>query len=91
VLGADAERDTRSRYLGTWTDISAFGRQFAAELGLVDEVRADLQPYVTIDSDALVADMLRRGELQAVEDGRGVIHFFLGPGTSPSEDGAVTD
>jgi hypothetical protein len=27
-----------------------------------------------------VADMLHRSELQTIEDGRGIIHFFLGPG-----------
>jgi hypothetical protein len=76
------ESDFRSRYLGSWASLAAFGRHFAADLGLPARPGSspDLRPYVEIDGEALVMDMVRRHELQIIEEGRGVFHFFIGPG-----------
>ena len=73
----------RSQYLGSWADLQAFGQEFVDDLGLeryLDAVPQSLRPYVHVNTDALVSDMLLNGEIDTFEDGVGVVHVFLALG-----------
>ena len=75
----------RGQYLGSWADLRAFGEEFVDDLGLeryLDAVPKSLRPYVSVNTDALVSDMLLNGEIDTFEDGVGVVHVFLALGSS---------
>jgi antirestriction protein len=78
-----SEADFRAHYLGSWSDLRAFGEDFALDLGLeqhLSAVPANLRHYVHIDHEALVRDMQLGGEIATVaQDDR--LDVFLSPGT----------
>ena len=79
ILGTDDEPGLsrfQDHYLGHYPDIEAFARHIAEELGYEDELQKlpeHLQPYVSIDYQAVARDM--EMELHVVENDEGVWLF----------------
>ncbi|MHA7268374.1 antirestriction protein ArdA [Arthrobacter sp. HLT1-20] len=66
-------------YLGEYDTLAAYAEQIIDDLGWRDEVEKllpeSLQPYVTIDAEAMAEDMRLDGEIYSIESDSGIYVF----------------
>ena len=66
--------------MGEWENAVAFAEEMFADLGHVDEIMGGvpelLAPYVQIDYEGFVRDLVNNGELATLEKPDGGIYVF---------------
>ena len=81
-IGTDSEAldEFEDAYMGEWENAVAFAEEMFADLGHVDEIRGGvpelLAPYVQIDYEGFVRDLVAGGELATLEKPDGGIYVF---------------
>jgi antirestriction protein len=71
----------QDHYLGSWSSLADYASEFATDLGFEEYlvgIPPPLRPYVRIDEEGIVRDMLLGGDIDAATDASGV-HIFLPP------------
>ena len=81
-VGTDSEAldEFEDAYMGEWDSATAFAEEMLEDMGHIEEIMRSvpehLVPYVQIDYEGFVRDLVRNGELATLEKPDGGIYVF---------------